>query len=600
MAMSDQSVDGVQKGFSTPQLADGPKLELDQLLSQLIDRAQDVISAQGRLRGLLRANQAIVGNLSLPVLLLRTVQAACELAHARYGALGVIDTAGGLEQFVHVGIDSETAERIGHLPQGKGLLGALIDDPRPIRLRTMSSDLRSVGFPDGHPPMTSFLGVPVRVRDEVFGNLYLTERESGEFTAEDEELVSALAATAGVAIANARLYEDARRRQDWLQASTEVTQQLLSTDGEDPLPLIARKARQVADADVVTVVLPTADGQRLIVEVASGEGADELTALTYPIENTLVGLALDSGEPVLVGDVDIDGHYPVHLSEVVPVGPVMVLPLGGSQRVRGALVIGRLSGRHQFTRADLEMATTFANHATVALELADARTDQQRLVLLEDRDRIARDLHDHVIQRLFAVGLTVQSVANALETDERASRLNRVVSDIDETIRQTRTSIFQLRGPLGPETGTIRTQLLLVASEVSPLLGFEPQVRFTGPIDAVVPAEFVEDLVAVLREALTNAARHANATRVEVDVTTSITQLCIDVSDDGIGISDTHRRSGLANLRQRAEQHGGTLTLHSGLSAQSTPSTPSAQLTQSTPSTRGQEGTRLRWTIPLT
>ena len=564
---------------------DGPKLELDQLLKQLIDRAQDVVSTQGRLRGLLHANQAIVGNLSLPVLLQRTVEAACELAHARYGALGVIDpAAGGLEQFVHVGIDEQTATRIGHLPRGKGLLGALIDDPRPIRLRTIASDPRSVGFPAGHPPMTSFLGVPIRVRDEVFGNLYLTESESGDFTAEDEVLVSALAGTAGVAIENARLYDEARRRQQWLQASTEVSQQLLSTDGEDPLQLIARQAQQIANADVVTVVLPTADGQRLIVEVAAGQGADELTALTFTIENTLVGVAFNSGQPVLVGDIDEDPRYTVHLSKVVPVGPVMVLPLGGSERVRGALVIGRLHGRHRFAEADLEMAMTFANHAAVALELADARVDQQRIVLLEDRDRIARDLHDHVIQRLFAIGLTVQSVASGLGDDERGARLPRVVSDIDETIRQTRTSIFQLRGPLGPETGTVRTRLLAVAAEVSPVLGFEPSLRFSGPIDAVVPEPVVDDLVAVLREALTNAARHAHASRVDVDVTTTTKELLLQVTDDGVGISANGRSSGLANLRQRAERHGGSLTLDTGISDPMQPT---------------NEGTRLRWTIPL-
>ncbi len=570
---------------AAPVFPDVPRLNLDDLLRQLIERAQDVQATQGRLRGLLRANQTIVGNLTLPVLLRRIVQAACELAKARYGALGVIDASGGLEQFVHVGVDGETVARIGHLPEGKGLLGALIDDPRPIRLHTMTSDPRSVGFPQGHPPMTSFLGVPVRVRDEVFGNLYLTECENGSFTPEDEELVSALAATAGVAIENARLYEEARRRQKWLQASTEVTQQLLSAEGEEPLLLIARQARHIADADVVTVVLPTADRQQLIVEVADGVGADELTALTFPIANTLVGQVFDRGQPVLIGDVDADPLHTVHLSRVVAVGPVMVLPLGGSQRVRGALVIGRLRGRHRFADADLEMATTFANHAAIALELADARADQQRIVLLEDHERIARDLHDHVTQRLFAIGLTVQSVANILGADERATRLTRVVSDIDETIRQTRTSIFQLRGPLGPETGTVRTRLLAVAAEVSPLLGFEPQVRFSGPIDAVVPEPVVEDLVAVLREALTNTARHAKAHRVEVDVDATVTGLSLRVSDDGIGVGDTQRRSGLANLRQRAELNGGSFTLSTGGSEEAPPT---------------QEGTQLRWTIPLT
>ncbi len=551
MATRDRGKDGVPKDFFEARLSGGPKLELDELLEQLIDRAHDVLSAQGRLRGLLRANQALLSNVALSVLLEQTVHAACELTHARYGALGVIAPAGGLEQFVQVSSD--------------------VGPP--------------AGSTEAFAVAVSFLVIPIRVSDALFANLYLTDSEGREFSAEDEELAVALAATAGVAIENERLHEEAERRQNWLRASTEVTEQLLSAEGEDPLRLIARRAREIADADVVTVVLPTANGQSLIVEVASGAGADKLTALTYPIENSLAGLALDSGQPLLVDDVEEEPRFSVHLSEVVAVGPVMVLPLGGPHRMRAALVIGRRRGRRGFAQADLEMATTFANHAAVALELADARTDQQRVVLLEDRDRIARDLHDHVIQRLFALGLTVQSVASGLGTDERAARLPRVVADIDETIRQIRTSIFQLRGALGPDTGNVRTRLLAVVAEVSPILGFEPAVRFAGPIDAAVPEQVVDDLVAVLREALTNAARHAGASRVEVDVIATATELSLDVTDDGVGIGDTPRRSGLADLRARAECHGGALTLDRGRAEQS-------------PS--NQEGTRLQWTIPLT
>jgi signal transduction histidine kinase len=564
--------------------ADGPRLELDQLLTQLVTRAEDVIATQGRLRGLLAANKLIIGNVALPVVLRHIVEAACRLVNARYGALGVLAPGGELEEFIHVGIDEQTAARIGPLPEGKGLLGALTIDPRPIRLRTMSEDSRSVGFPPEHPPMGSFLGVPVRVRDRVFGNLYLTERAGGEFTAEDEELVTALAATAGVAIENARLFEETERRQRWLQASTQITRQLLSSEGEEPLKLIARETLDVADADIVTVVLPTASGQRLMVEVAAGMKAGELTGYTYPMEDTLAGLSFDSGRPVLVGDVTEDPKLRLHLSEFLSVGPVMVLPLIGSQRMRGALVVGRLHGRHRFDEADLAMATTFANHAATALELADARADQQRVVLLEDRDRIARDLHDHVIQRLFAAGLTVQSVAAGMGGDDRAERLDRVVTGIDETIRQIRTSIFQLRGQLGPQTGTVRVRLLGVLAEVTPLLPFEPRLRFAGPIDSVVPESVVDDLEAVTREALTNVARHARATHAEVALTASATQVVLDVVDDGVGIGATERRSGLANLRERAERHNGSLILTS----------PAPQ----DPPTTGK-GTHLRWTIPL-
>lgn len=569
----------------------GARLELDDLLTQLVDRAQDVLAAQSRLRGLLRANRLIVGDLALPIVLRRIVEAACELVHAPYGALGVIAPGGGLEQFIHVGVDDDTAARIGHLPEGRGLLGALINDPRPLRLRHITDDPRSVGFPPNHPAMTSFLGVPIRVRGEVFGNLYLTGHDEHAVTAEDEELVSSLAASAGVAIENARLLEEARRRQDWLQASTEITRQLLSSEGEEPLRVIARRLQQVADADAVNVVLPTLDGQRLMVEVATGAGAEQLTALSYSIDGTVSQVVLDTARPVLIGDMTEERHHTVHLAQVVSVGPLMVLPLVGAHQVRGALVVGRLQGRPRFTATDLDMATTFGNHAAVALELADARADREQIVLLQDRDRIARDLHDHVIQRLFGAGLTVESIASGLGDDAKAPRLQRVVDDIDETIRQIRTSIFQLRGPLGPQTGAVRAQLLTVVAEVAPLLGFTPRATFTGPVDAVIPDAVLDDLIAVVREALTNVARHAEASSAQLHLTAEHRQLTLDLVDDGIGIGDEARRSGLANLRQRAEHHGGELVVTSPFRA---------------PGVAGHEamsgdegGTSVRWMIPL-
>ena len=565
---------------------DAPRLELDELLRQIIVRAEEVLATQGRLRGLLAANRAITADLTLPTVLRRIVEAGCQLVRARYGALGVLAPNGGLAEFVHVGLDEQTAARIGHLPEGKGLLGALIDDPRTIRLRSIEDDPRSVGFPPHHPPMTSFLGVPVLVRGKVFGNLYLTERiDGGEFTADDEELVTALAATAGVAIENARLYEQSQRRQDWLQASAKITRQLLSAEGEEPLRLIAREARQIADADVVTVVLPTESRERMMVEVAAGQAADELTGMSYPIEQTLTGLALTSGHPVLVGDAeDSDYDYDSHLSQVLSVGPVMVLPLVGTADTRGALVIARLRGRNRFDDAELDMATTFANHAAVALELADARENQQRMVLLEDRDRIARDLHDHVIQRLFAAGLTVESIAARHDSDDTSLRLRRVVTELDETIRQIRTSIFQLRGPLTAEVGTMRSAVFSVVSELEPVLGFQPRVTFAGPVDLAAPDAALDDLIAALREALTNIARHANASRADIAVEATTNSLGLEVTDDGVGISDGSRWSGLANLRARAEDHGGTFSI--------------SQVDEQ-PMDNYRQGTRLRWMIPL-
>ena len=559
--------------------------------------APDISVAQRRLRGLLHANRLVIGDLALPVVLHRIVEAACELVQAPYGALGVLAPDGGLEQFVHVGIDDATVARMGHLPEGKGLLGALIDDPRPVRLHDLSVDPRSVGFPSLHPAMTSFLGVPIRVRGEVFGNIYLSGHDDNTFSEEDEELISSLAATAGVAIENARLFAESHQRQEWLRASTEITRQLLASDGEEPLQVIARRLQEVAGADAVNVVLPTIDGRRLLVEVATGEGADQLRALSYPIENTVSSIVLDSGQPVLIADMTQEQEHTVHLSDFIPLGPLMVLPLVGMQRTRGALVVGRLQGRPRFTEADLEMATTYANHATLALELSDARSDRERVTLLEDRDRIARDLHDHVIQRLFGAGLTVESVASGLRDQGRVDRLSQVVDDIDETIRQIRTSIFRLRGPLGAGTRSVRDSVLNVVSELTPVLGYKPRVVFVGPVDTAVPDPVVDDLIAVVREGLTNVARHAGASRVDVDLRYAGGELALVLADNGFGMRDAQRRSGLANLRERAERHGGTLVLTDG--SMSRGSVPGSSTGVDLQQYEVEGGTILRWTIPL-
>lgn len=556
----------------------GPQLGLDELLDQLIGRAQDVRDVQAKLNGLLASNEAILGQLELPVVLREVVRAACNLVDARYGALGVIGPEGDvLEQFLYEGIDEQTAARIGSLPTGQGLLGALIDDPRPIRLSRIADDPRSVGFPAHHPPMDSFLGVPIKVRNSVFGNLYLTGRRQGDFTKDDEELVRALAGTAAIAIENARLYDEARRRERWLEATAEVTQQLLSYSGEDPLNVIARNVREIADADLVTVVLPAATPGELMVEVAIGLGADRMTGMSYSTERSVAGAVIDASEPILIDDIDAQTDFTLHMREVTPVSAVIGLPLAGSSKPRGCLLVARLTGRRGFTQNDLQMATTFANHAAVALELADARSDQQRVVLLEDRDRIARDLHDHVIQRLFAAGLTVQSLQTSQLDPAAAAKLGQVVTDLDDTIRQIRTSIFDLHGALSPVAVTARTQLLEVAAEQAAHLGFEPALRFSGPLDSIVSEELADELTAVLREALSNVARHAEASGVEVSLEVSASQLCLSVTDDGRGVGNPLRRSGLANLQERAARRGGTLTVTS----------------------RPNEGTQLRWQIAL-
>ena len=560
---------------------DLPRLELDQLLAQLVERAQEVMGTQGRLRGLLRANHLVTGDLSLPAVLRRIIEAARELVDAQYAAIGVIAPGGGLAEFVHSGMPEDDVARIGHLPEGKGLLGALLADPAPIRLRRITDDARSAGFPPGHPPMHSFLGVPIRVRDEIFGRLYLSESGRGEFTAEDEELITALAATAGVAIENARLYESARSRGEWLQASAAVTRQLLSTaaDAGEPLQLIADRSRDITGADLVAVLLPAeADhAPGLEVGVAVGEDAERLVGRRVPVAGSIPGKVFSEAVPVRLADVrDADG-LPMLMSPDVQLGSVLAVPLVGSRRVHGVLWAARLPAAPAFTAVELEMAGSFANHAAVAIELAEARAEQHRVAMLDERERIAADLHDHVIQRLFAAGLSLQSIAMVTPEGPTKQRLSTTIQDLDDTISQIRTTIFQLQQQPGTGTPGVRTRVLDVLADVAPALGFDPALRLSGVLEDRLADDVVDDLLAVLREALTNVARHAQAVRADVAVVVTGTELTLQITDDGVGIGSVSRRSGLVNMRRRAEQRGGTLAV-----------------TAAEP-----RGTQIRWSVPL-
>jgi len=515
--------------------------------------------AQRRLIAVMEANRTIVSDLDLPVLLRRIVESAVDLVGARYGALGVVAAEGvGLEEFIHVGIDTDTASAIGHLPEGKGLLGLLIEKPEAIRLDDLASHPRSVGFPANHPPMRGFLGVPVRVRDEVFGNLYLTRPDDHPFTRDDEDVVEALAATAGVAIENARLFADSRLRQKWLSASTDVTRGVMERD-EAALRLIAREVRVLADADLTTLVLPE-DG-RLRVAVADGARAANLQGNIYTRDETLSELVLETGDPVRLADAldtaDVEGRT-IYMAGQVDVGPVMVLPLLGRERVRGTLVVAREPHRRPFTQTDMEMATTFAGHASVSLELAEARHNEERVLLLEDRARIARDLHDHVIQQVFAAGLVLQATVQRLGDAVDTAGLQQVIDNLDEAIRQIRVSIFQLQPPTN---AGLRASLMEVVHEVRPGLGFDPRIDFDGPIDSVSSEDLARDVLAVVREALTNVAKHANASALQLSVHATTTQLTVTVSDDGAGLGETTRRSGLDNMHRRAEDRRGSMVV---------------------------------------
>lgn len=526
------------------------------------------------LHELLDAVVGVVEDLSLSAVLQRIVRSACELAGARYGALGVVGPDRRLAQFVTHGIDDEARRLAGPPPHGRGLLGTLIADPRPIRLHEISEHPDSCGVPAHLPAMHTFLGVPVRVRGVVFGNLYLTEKEGGrDFTEEDEELVVTLAAAAGVAVDHARLYAEAQHRQTWLEASIEVEQSLLGgMERTEALQLVTAQARALSGADVASVTIPL-DEDHLVVEAATGAGQEALTGARLPRSTALAGAVLARGVAQTVEDL-----REAEQSDPPPgapdLGPALLVPMTAGERVLGVLTLARRRAGAPFTAEDLHLASTYAGHAALALELSRAQADRTLLAVYEDRDRIARDLHDVVIQRLFAAGLTVQGLQRHLPPEVRAAG-ELVVADLDEAVRDVRGAIFSLQQPRSPSG--LRARVLQVAAASAPALGLDPRVRTDGPLDTLVPEAVSTHLLAVLGEALANAARHARASRVSVAVTVGHGVVQLEVVDDGVGIRGSARRSGLANMRSRAEELGGTLEVRS----------------------EPGEGTCVRWRVPL-
>ena len=554
-----------------------PHLRLDDLLAELQTRLTAAVGMRDRVHALLEAVVAVGSDLDLEVVLRRIVEAAVTLVDAKYGALGVIGEGGRLAEFVTVGLDEEQIAQIHHWPEGRGLLGELITDPRPLRLPDMSAHPRSYGFPQGHPPMQTFLGAPVRIRDEVFGNLYLTEKANGaEFDEDDETVLIALGAAAGVAIGNARLYEEARRQQRWLRASEEVTQRLLSgADAEEVLGLVTGQALEMSGADLVVLALPAAGGTQLVIEHAVGDGAEEARGLVLPVDGSASGMVLTSGKPLSLDDFSADERVAPAAREHLHLGPAVVFPLGAPGNVRGILTAGRRPGSMPMAPAAVEMLVSFAAQAGIGLELAAHRRDAERYAVFEDRDRIARDLHDLVIQRLYATGMSLEGVSARLGTSDNGLRVSNAVDALDETIKEIRSAIFSLHSRTGPDEAGLSGQILNVVEEAGGVLGFAPGLRMSGRLDKV-PPEAGEHMLGALREALSNAARHANAGKVDVTVEVG-TELILVVRDNGIGIRDTARRSGLGNLAERAEMLGGAM--HAG------------------PADGG--GTTLEWRVPL-
>jgi signal transduction histidine kinase len=539
-----------------------PSLRLDELLAELQTRLQAVLTTRDRVNALFDAVVAVGTNLDIEVVLRGIVEAAVTLVDARYGAMGVIGEGGRLAEFIPVGLSEDEIGRIHHWPEGRGLLGALIADPTPIRIGELAEHELSSGFPAGHPPMNSFLGAPIRIRDEVYGNLYLTEkRDGGEFDEEDEAVLVALAAAAGVAIENARLYDEARRQQRWLGASGEVTRSLLSgADASDALALITARSLEMSGSDLVVLALPTADKSMLRIEHAAGGGAEEALGLMLPAGGSASGQVLASGQLLALDDFSHDDRVAPLARQLINLGPAILVPLGQPGNVRGVLTAGRRPGAMPLTPAAAAMLETFASQAGIALELAEHRRQAERVAVFEDRDRIARDLHDLVIQRLYATGMSLQGAVSLISAPDVAQRVSVAVDSLDETIREIRSSIFALQTRHEAKPLGLRTRILQVADELTGLLGFPPALQLAGRLDDDVPADVGEHLLGALRETLSNVARHSGASRVDVQVRAA-EDLTLIVRDNGSGIKDTGRRSGLRNLEERAEKFGGTLTL---------------------------------------
>ncbi len=553
--------------------------ELDDLLHELLQRVAGMVDDQTRLRLLLDAVVLMAADLSLDSLLSRIVQVASELAGARYAALGVLGSGPDhrLRAFVNTGVSDDDRALIGDLPSGHGLLGLIIDRPEPLRLHDIAAHPASYGFPAHHPKMSSFLGVPVRIRDKVFGNLYLTEKEDGsDFTPEDEAIVVALAAAAGVAIENARLYEESARREQWLAASAEITATLLGPVNRfDAVHIVADRAAEIARADLVWVLLRE-DENSPEFEVVGNQLPGAEAVDWKPALSDLVHQVLGSGETLVVEDVcaravtdeDVTPDPPARRTSepAAPtsnreVGPAIVVPLRTPTGTDGVLTLGWTRAHvDAFYEVDAHLPQSFAEQIALALQVARAHEDQEKLAVFEDRDRIGRDLHDLVIQRLFAIGLSLENTSRLAERPEVTDRMVRAVDDIDATIKDIRRSIFALS--VAEESKDLRKAVTDLVERATATLGFRPKLTIEGPVDSTVDARTAPHLLAVLGEALSNASRHARATTVTVTLSVN-DGIALTVADDGVGIRPDVAHSGLRNMVDRAQDLGGSCQIES-------------------------------------
>jgi two-component system, NarL family, sensor histidine kinase DevS len=524
-----------------------------------------VVRPKDRNTKLLDAGLHLASELSLPAVLQRIVELAAEVTDARYGALGVLGPDGRIIEFVTHGVTAEQRAHIGALPVGRGLLGALITDARPLRTREISQDPRSVGFPPNHPEMHSFLGAPVKARGRVFGNVYLTEKQGAEeFSEEDEQALVILAAQAGVAVENSHLYEEARQRERRLEAVREISASILEGDSRSRiLHLVAERARELMAASVATVAIPADDPSELVLEVAVGEGADALRGRTFHTSDSVSGEVIETGRPVVLADAAADPRAAQPLVAEAMVGPAMFVPLFSKGEPFGTLALGTPVGGHLFSEEDLTLVRTFADQASVALEYSRIQGELRRLAVMEDRERIAKELHDGAIQSLFAVGMGLQATAQMSRDSAIEQRIDHAVNEVDRVIRDLRNYIFGLRPGILADR-QLDQALRRLAEEFQE----RTEVTTVVDVDAGAAAELSSqagDLVQFARETLSNVGRHASATTCRVALFRRDGEAVLEIDDDGTGfdLESPGTGHGLTNLRERAKSVGGEMKIES-------------------------------------
>ncbi|WP_234865128.1 GAF domain-containing sensor histidine kinase [Sinomonas albida] len=549
---------------------DSAASRIEDLLRQFVGRAHELLETQERMRGLLSAVVSLAEDLDLEAVLDRVVTSARELVRAKYAALGVLAPEGtALSHFVTVGMSEELTRLIGPRPTGLGMLGLLIHDPHAIRLHDLGTHPDSAGFPAHHPPMKTFLGVPIRVRDEVFGNLYLTEKVDGEdFNAEDEDLVVALAAAAGVAIENARLFDDTARRQRWLESSMEVAGALLDVEDLDhAVQGVSRRALELSNANLAAVIKPWGTDSELEWGAVVGDARAAIDDAGLAAAVDLAAGVAESGKPLVAEGSEVFAHELIR--------QILFVPFGHGGQDRGALLLARSAGTEGFHAVDLEMAPVYCSYASLALQVARSHRLREELLVFTDRDRIARDLHDVVIQRLFAAGLSLQGLRRFLPLGGAQEKVGHITSELDDTISALRSTIYSLNEARTQDSLSVR--LVRVVQEGTGSLPSAPRVELIGPIDTAVPPEVADQALAVLTEGVSNAVRHADADSVWVTAGVANGEFELVVEDDGKGIGPTTRRSGLKNVQERAAALGGAFEVGPG----------------------DDGGTRLRWSVPL-